>query len=316
MTDRSATTYIARLHSAIATKQTAALVGLDPHRHLLPASVREAASSEAAAAETFCRTVIDIVADRVPAVKPQAAFFEQFGPDGVAALQRVMRHAREAGLLVVLDAKRGDIGSTAKAYAAGLLAGHDADAAPLPADALTVSPYLGPDTLEPFVERAREVGGGLYVLVRTSNPESAAFQDARLASDEGEQPLYRSIGRRLDRWNAELPDAERSRGYGSIGAVIGATYPAELAELRAAMPATPLLIPGYGSQGGGADDVAAAFDAAGYGALINSSRGILFAATKEPYASQFGPDRWPEAVSAATDAMIADLAAVSALSRD
>ena len=301
-------TYIERLHAAVKRTGTGALVGLDPRWNLLPDAIRESVdgSSDEGRAEAFavfCCEVVDEVADLVPAVKPQSAFFEQLGPAGVDALQYVIAHARKAGLIVLLDAKRGDIGSTAEAYAAGLIAGEDPSAAPMGADALTVSPYLGPDTLEPFVKRCHEVGGGLYVLVRTSNPQSNVFQD-RSTNDE---MLYEAIGTHVESLNAQ----HQSDGYGSIGAVIGATYPDELKSLRKRMPHTPLLIPGYGSQGGTAADVAAAFDDRGFGALVNSSRGITFAFHNEPHQSQFGHDRWRESVREATRSMIADLSTAS-----
>ena len=298
-------TYIARLNAAIRRTGTAALVGLDPRWELLPQSVRDTAGSPAAAYETFCREVIDQVADLVPAVKPQSAFFEAQGPDGVAALQRVMRHARDAGLLVLLDAKRGDIGSTAEAYAAGLLAGDDPDAALMPADALTISPYLGVDTLEPFVKRAEAVNAGLYVLVRTSNPQSGSFQDRQTDGTT----LFEAVADHVESLNRSQP---QHAGYGSVGAVVGATYPAELQSLRSRMPHTPLLIPGYGSQGGTAADVAAAFDGEGLGALINSSRGITFAYRRGDHAERFGEANWRGSVRAATEAMIADLATATA----
>ena len=293
-------TYIARLHEAIARTKTPALVGLDPNIALMPPSVVADADSPAAACERFCCDVIDVVAGIVPAVKPQSAYFEQHGPDGVAALARVMTYARNAGLIVLLDAKRGDIGSTGKAYAAGLLAGTDPSAAPFASDALTVSPYLGPDTLQPFVDRAHEVEGGLYILVRTSNPQSAVFQDR---TTDG-TTVYEAIGDHVERLNREAP---QDNGYGSIGAVVGATYPQELVALRERMPSTPFLIPGYGSQGGGAADVLPAVDREGRGGLINSSRGILYAHAREPFAERFGPENWQGAVEAATHAMIDDL---------
>ncbi|MCA8938141.1 MAG: orotidine-5'-phosphate decarboxylase, partial [Planctomycetes bacterium] len=163
-----------RLHAAITHKRTAALVGLDPRWSQLPESVKRSAESmggtdrdvQAHAYEEFCRRIIDIVAPLVPAVKPQAAFFEECGPPGMVALRNVIRAARDAGLIVICDAKRGDIGSTAQAYASAYLAGEDPGSAPYAADALTVNPYMGVDTLEPFVSRAQDVGAGLYVLVR------------------------------------------------------------------------------------------------------------------------------------------------------
>lgn len=300
-------TYSERLHAAIQKKKTPALVGLDPRFEQLPQSIKDAASQQpcntneqqAWAFETFCKELIDVIAPKVPIVKPQAAFFEELGPAGSLALFNVMKHARDAGLLVICDAKRGDIGSTAEAYARGYLAGDQSAA--WPSDSLTVNPFLGFDTLEPFVNTAIERNAGLYVLVRTSNPQSATLQDR---TTDG-QKVYEAVALELERI---CSDNIGSDGYGPIGAVVGATYPEELAELRKMMPHVPLLIPGYGAQGGGANDVAAAFDEKGLGAVINSSRGINFAYKKEPYASEFGEGRWQDAVEAATNAMIADLA--------
>lgn len=312
MSSSSLFAYAARLHAAVRAKGTAALVGLDPRFDLLPGPIVQAAERRvsgtdraalaAAAFEEFCVRLIDVVAPLVPAVKPQAAFFEELGPAGTTALARVIRHARAAGLLVICDAKRGDIGSTAEAYARGYLAGADPQAAPWGADALTVSPYLGADTLDPFVRTARERGGGVYVLVRTSNPGAGTFQDR--ATDG--VPLFARVAQVVEELTAADLDAD---GFGCVGAVCGATYPAELGTLRASMPHAPLLVPGYGSQGGTSADVAGGFRADGLGALVNSSRGINFAHRSEPYRSTFGPDRWEEAALAATRAMIADLAA-------
>jgi orotidine-5'-phosphate decarboxylase len=301
--------YATRLHAAVRQKGTPTLVGLDPRFDQLPPSVVKAAETRgaaderalaAAAFEEFCLRLIDVVAPLVPAVKPQAAFFEELGPAGCVALARVIRRARDTGLIVICDAKRGDIGSTAEAYARGYLAGADPDAAAWAADALTVNPYLGPDTLEPFVRVAAERGAGVYVLVRTSNPGAGGFQD-RVSDDA---PLYRHVARTVEELAARTADAE---GYGAVGAVVGATWPAELAELREAMPHAPLLIPGYGSQGGGGADVAPAFRPGGLGAIVNSSRAINFAFRSPPYAETFGPDRWEAAAEAATRDMIADL---------
>ncbi|MBR9802862.1 orotidine-5'-phosphate decarboxylase [bacterium] len=305
------TCYADRLHNAIIAKQTPALVGLDPRFEQLPSSIIEHARQlsrneddiAANAFEEFCKRIIDVVAPLVPAVKPQAAFFEQLGPEGVIALRRVIRHARAAGLIVICDAKRGDIGSTAAAYAAAYLAGEDPEAAPFAADALTVNPYLGADTLDPFVRVCRERSAGLYVLVRTSNPGAASFQDHR----ESDQRLFEKVADTVEGLSASF--ANQADGtYGAIGAVVGATYPQELADLRQRMPKTPLLIPGYGAQGGGAGDVASAFDEQGLGAVINSSRGINFAYTREPYRQQFAEHEWEKAVEQATKDMIADLA--------
>ncbi|HLV12011.1 MAG TPA: orotidine-5'-phosphate decarboxylase, partial [Trueperaceae bacterium] len=196
--------------------------------------------------------------------KPQAAFFEAMGPAGYAALAEVTALARDLGVPVVLDAKRGDIGSTAAAYAEAYLGD-----GPLAADALTVNPYLGLDTLEPFVAAAVRGGRGLYVLVRTSNPDSRDLQGLELA---GGGTVASRLAERLAARAAEL-DAD-AQGYTALGAVAGA--PEDLAWLREALPRSPLLVPGYGAQGGRADDVAPAFDARGLGALVNASRTLTY----------------------------------------
>ncbi|HMO85406.1 MAG TPA: orotidine-5'-phosphate decarboxylase, partial [Lacipirellulaceae bacterium] len=299
-----------KLAAAVRRCGNAVCVGLDPRWEQLPAPlIADSAdgSVRARAYRDFCCGVIDAVAPLVPVVKPQAAFFEELGPPGVAALVDVIRYARQQGLLVILDAKRNDIGSTAEAYARGML-GRDS---PWGADALTVSPYLGEDSLLPFVEVARQRGAGLFVLVKTSNPGGGLLQDLETlnpterAGASRPRRLYHRVAQLVERLSAETAGAS---GYGLVGAVCGATYPEQLAELRAAMPHTWLLIPGYGSQGGAAADAAPGFDAAGLGAVVNNSRGLIFAHERPEYAAQFGHERWPEAVAAATRQMIEALA--------
>ena len=300
--------YATRLHAAIRAKGTPVLVGLDPRLDQLPPDVLAHArelhddpvSQAASAFEEFCVRLIDVVAPLVPAVKPQAAFFEEWGPDGCLALARVMRYARKQGLIVICDAKRGDIGTTAEAYARAYLAGEDPLAAPWQADALTVNPYLGQDTLEPFVKIARERGAGIYVLVKTSNPGSSRFQN-RIADG---QTIYRHVADVVEQMSVETEED----GFGIVGAVVGATYPQELTELRAAMPHVPFLVPGYGSQGGAAADVSTALNEQGLGAVINNSRGINFAFRSKQFAEEFGATRWEAAAEAATKQMIAELA--------
>ena len=250
------------------------VVGLDPRWSSLPAQFRANVEEHDWAAvaqcyQRFCCEVIDVVAPLVPAVKPQAAFFEQCGPAGMAALARVMQYARHSGLLVILDGKRNDIGSTAQGYAEGWLGPEEIS--PWGADALTVSPYLGDDSLSPFVDVATQRGAGLFVLVKTSNPGGATFQDLVLDG----RPLYRRVADHVETLAAQTKGDSR---YGSVGAVVGATWPAQLAELRAAMPHAWILVPGFGAQGGGAADAAAAFHPDGLGAVVNSSRGIIFGA--------------------------------------
>jgi orotidine-5'-phosphate decarboxylase len=278
------------------------VAGLDPRWEQLPPSLTSGRNDHVAwrpqAYEAFCREIIDVVATRVPAVKLQAAFFEECGPAGVMALGNVVAYACERGLLVIMDGKRNDIGSTAEAYARGYLGRESAWGC----DALTISPYLGADSLEPFIQVAHERGAGLFVLVKTSNPGSHMLQDRLIDSE----PLYRIVARYVEEQSGtKVGDS----GYGSVGAVVGATYPEQLAELRAAMPHTWFLVPGYGSQGGTAHDVALGFDANGLGAVINNSRGIIFAHQRPEYKDRFGESRWQEAVAAATDDMIAQLRA-------
>jgi orotidine-5'-phosphate decarboxylase len=290
-----------RLTAAIRAKRTPVVVGLDPRWESLPDALRHAAdgtsAGKAAAYARFCRDVIDVIAPLVPVVKPQVAFFERLGPLGLTTLATVIAYTRQRGLFVIVDAKRNDIGSTAAAYAAAYFG----QEAAWPADALTVSPYLGDDSLTPFVDTARQNGGGIFVLVKTSNPGGGQFQD--LVSDG--KSVYRHVAAHVARLANEDAD---STGYGSVGAVVGATYPEQLAELRAAMPHAWLLIPGYGSQGAAAKDVAAGFDASGLGAIVNNSRGIIFAHQRKEYA-RFGEGRWQSAVEAATKDMVAALAA-------
>ena len=260
------------LAQQVRDKNSAVCVGLDPRWANLPPAIRGAIDpadlpAAAQATQDYCRHIIDAVADAAPIIKPQAAFFEQLGPAGMSALAATIHHARQAGLLVLLDGKRGDIGSTAEGYAAAYLG----SASPWQCDALTVNPYLGDDTLVPFVERACQQGAGLFVLVKTSNPGSGFLQDVQIAPG---QTLYEKVA---DAVEGFAQSSTGRSGYGAVGAVVGATYPQQLAALRQRMPHAWLLIPGYGAQGGTAADVAHGFDAHGLGAIVNSSRGIIFA---------------------------------------
>jgi orotidine-5'-phosphate decarboxylase len=301
--------FAARLQQAVVRAGNAILVGIDPRLDQLPEGYRDRFGppadlvADARCFEAFSRDVLDVLAPRVPAVKFQAAFFEALGPAGLAALDAAARHARSLGLVVILDGKRNDIGSTAEAYADAYLTS-DASApdrpAPWTADALTVTPYLGTDGIAPFVDRASRHGNGLFVLVRTSNPSAREFQD--LVCDG--RPLYRHVAERLAGWASGHFDAS---GYSAVGAVVGATYPRELAELREALPGILFLVPGYGAQGGTAADIAPAFDDNGFGALVNNSRGLTFAYRRHQFRDRFGAD-WQRAIERAADEMRADLA--------
>ncbi len=281
-----------RLLDAIAAKGSPVCVGLDPMYDRLPAELRtagEGASERAAALERFCRGVIEAVAEHVPAVKPQIAYFELYGPAGLAAYFEVVQAAREAGLVVIGDAKRGDIGSTAAGYAAG----HLGPGPDMP-DALTVNGYFGLDGVEPFLGACRENGKGLFVLVRTSNPGGAAIQDFTAADG---QRFFEHMGRQVAAWG-DGAGLVGTQGYSAVGAVVGATYPDEARRLRQLMPRQLFLVPGYGAQGASAADCTAAFDDAGRGAIVNASRSVL-------YPKAAGP--WQQAVAEAARAFAADI---------
>ncbi len=292
-----------RLAAVVRRARTPVCVGLDPRWDQLPESLTAALDAKhpkerAAAYVRFCRGVVDVVGSLVGVVKPQSAFFEQLGPAGMQALADVVNYARAAGLLVIIDAKRNDIGPTAEAYADGFLGVQSAWGG----DALTVSPYLGDDSLTPFVDTAAQRSAGVFILVKTSNRGGGQFQDL---SCQG-RPLYLHVAEYVEQLAARDVGAT---GYGSVGAVVGATYPDQLAQLRSVMPHAWLLAPGYGSQGATSGDVAPAFDAQGLGAIVNNSRGIIFAHRRAEYADKFGGVRWQEAVAAATRDMIDQLRA-------
>jgi len=292
------TSFSARLAAAIRDRRTPACIGLDPRRESLPPALG-AATDPAAVAETFtrfCRDVIDVVAPLVPIVKPQLACFEALGPHGMTALAAVIAHAHARNLLVLADGKRGDIGSTAEAYADGWLAG------PWAADALTVNPYLGLDSVEPFVKTAADRGAGIFILVKTSNPGSKDFQD--LHADG--RTIYEHVAAGVESLAARTADGGT---YGAVGAVVGATWPRQLDELRAAMPHTWILVPGFGKQGGRAADVRGAFHADGLGALVVSARDVIFAHSRPEMNAGLAPDQWQTAVDRACRDMIARLAA-------
>jgi orotidine-5'-phosphate decarboxylase len=312
--DAMAELFADRLIEAIAAKGAPICVGLDPIFDLLPdaiagkGSVRNANDAEAAidAIFEFTIKVLKIVAPHVPIVKFQSAYFEQYLWEGVEAYYSLVQEAAELGVLVIGDVKRGDIGSTASAYAAGHLADPNFDEAEeiVVPDAITVNPFCGLDTLAPFIDTAKRFGKGLFVLVRTSNPGSSQLQDVLLAD-----------GRT---WSEHLADALRpiaageglvgASGYSAIGAVVGATQPEAMRSLRQRLPQSIFLLPGYGAQGATADMTRAAF-VDGKGAIVSASRSILYAHRNPRYASQFGED-WERCVEQAVIDMKQDIAGV------
>jgi orotidine-5'-phosphate decarboxylase len=262
-----------RLAQAVAQRRSQVVVGLDPRLDLLPVELRgDAHLGRAAAAEAFsrfCSGIVDAVGPYVVAVKPQLAFFEALGADGLRAFEEVCEYARAAGLLVIADAKRGDIGSTARAYAAAYLEPETGRAAP--ADAVTVNPYLGRDSLEPFVAACRRTGGGLFCLVKTSNAGAVDVQDLQLSDG---RPVWQHVALLVQQLGEELVG---ECGLSSVGAVVGATYPRAVAEARRLLPQAVLLLPGVGAQGATAADVARAFTSGPASALVSVSRSVLYA---------------------------------------
>ncbi len=275
-----------RLAQAIAEKQNPSVLGLDPKLDYIPAFLREASykisgktlSGAADAILSFNKALIDALCDVVPAVKPQCAYYELYGWEGMRALHDTIAYAKKKGLFVITDGKRNDIGSTMEAYAAahlGTTAVEDVEFEAFGADALTVNGYLGSDGILPLLDICKKKDKGIFVLVKTSNPSSGELQNQEM---EGGDTLYQTMGRLCEHWGESLPG---TCGYSGVGAVVGATYPEQLKELRQALPHTFFLVPGYGAQGGGAADVAGAFDQNGLGAVVNASRSIMCAWKKE-----------------------------------
>ena len=262
--------------------QNPTVAGLDPKLDYVPASIKEKCFAKygntldgaAAALFEFNKALIDSLCDIVPAVKPQAAYYEMYGWQGVKALCDTISYAKSKGMFVITDGKRNDIGTTMEAYAAAHLGetavnGESIEA--FGADALTVNGYLGTDGIKPLLNICKEKDKGIFVLVKTSNPSSGELQDMKLETNES---VYEHMGKMCEGWGKELIG---KYGYSAVGAVVGATYPEQLKELREKLPHTFFLVPGYGAQGGGAEDVKNAFDQRGLGAIINSSRGIMCA---------------------------------------
>ena len=269
----AAQTFADRLVEAVERKRSQLVVGLDPRLDLLPLELRgEAQHSPEGIADAFsrfCRGIIDAVAPYAVCVKPQLAFFELYGSAGMRALEDVCAHAHDAGLLVIADAKRGDIGSTARAYAGAYLEPRGLH--PPLADALTVNPYLGRDALEPFLLACQRHGGGVFVLLKTSNPGSADVQDLTLSDGS---PLWHQVALLLQEPAETLVGAS---GVSSLGVVVGATYPRAISEARRLLPRSIILLPGVGAQGATPADVARAFTSGPASALVNVSRSVIFA---------------------------------------
>lgn len=274
-----------RLIKGIIEKNNPTVVGLDPKLSYLPeyllkeamANAPDPLTGAADALLRFNRALIDALCDIVPAVKPQCAYYEMYGWQGMRTLCETVSYAREKGMYVIIDGKRNDIGSTMEAYAAAHL-GHTAvgetQLRAFAGDELTVNGYLGSDGIDPLLTVCKKEDRGVFVLVKTSNPSSGELQDRII----GDRPVYEIMGEMCEQWGA---DQIGEYGYSAVGAVVGATYPEQLSLLRQKLPHTFFLVPGYGAQGGGGKGVAGAFDQNGIGAVVNSSRGIICAYQKE-----------------------------------
>ncbi len=300
---------IDKLIQEITKKNAPVVVGLDPMLDYVPEQIQKEAFAQygetlegaAEAVWQFNKGIVDAVYDLIPCVKPQVAMYEQFGVPGMAAYKKTVDYCKEKGLLVLGDVKRGDIGSTSKAYAIGhlgkvtvgknRLAGFDEDFA-------TVNPYLGSDGINPFLDVCKEEGKGIFVLVKTSNPSSGEFQDQLIDG----KPLYELVAQKVNEWGEQC----MGQTYSNVGCVIGATYPEMGRILRKKMPKTYILVPGYGAQGGKASDLAAYFNEDGLGAIVNSSRGIICAYKQDKYA-KFGAANYADASRQAVIDMIEDI---------
>lgn len=274
------------IEKIIATKNPT-VAGLDPKLDFIPSYIKDkyfekygnTLKAAGKALLKFNMGLIDELCDIVPAIKPQAAYYEMYGYEGMKALAKTIEYAKEKGMYVITDGKRNDIGTTMEAYAVAHLGVTNVNGEKIPAfngDCLTVNGYLGSDGITPLLTICEEFDKGIFVLVKTSNPSSGELQDKCI----GEQPVYEVMGEMCETWGASFVG---KYGYSSVGAVVGATYPEQLKELREKMPHTFFLVPGYGAQGGGASDVKYAFDENGLGAIVNSSRGIMCAYKNEGY---------------------------------
>ena len=274
-----------RLIEKIIEMKNPTVVGLDPRLEYVPEFIQKryldddgwSLKAASRAIFSFNKLIIDEICDIVPAIKPQAAYYEMYGHHGVKTLERTIRYAKLKGMYVITDGKRNDIGATMEAYATAHLGSvviGENEIEPFGADALTVNGYLGTDGIEPLLKICRERDKGIYVLVKTSNKSSGELQDKLIDGT----PIYAVMGDMCEKWGE---DTIGKYGYSAVGAVVGATYPQQLTELRKRLPHSMFLVPGYGAQGGGAEGLKGAFDENGLGAIVNSSRAVMCAYQKE-----------------------------------
>ena len=300
---------INKLTAKIQKTKAPIVVGLDPMLNYIPKHIQEKAFKEfgetlegaAEAIWQFNKEIVDKTYDLIPAVKPQIAMYEQFGIPGIMAFKKTVDYCKSKDLVVIGDIKRGDIGSTSAAYATGHIGKVQIGAnkiAPFDEDFVTLNPYMGADSITPFIDVCKEERKGLFILVKTSNPSSGDFQDQMV----GDRPVYELVGEKVAQWGETCMGDD----YSYVGAVVGATYPEMGKTLRKIMPKAYILVPGYGAQGGQGKDLVHFFNEDGLGAIVNSSRGIIAAYKQEKYA-KFGEENFADASRAAAEDMIADI---------
>lgn len=288
-----------RLIQKIKKTKNPTVMGLDPRYDMIPDVVKNKYSKDLKGASEaiieYNKALIDATYDIIPAIKPQVAFYEMFGVEGIYALKETCKYAKDRGMVVIADAKRGDIGSTSAGYSNTFLGQTpigDELFSILDADFLTVNPYMGIDCVKPFIDDCEKYGKGLFILVKTSNPSSGELQDLKL---ENGQEVYTHVAKLVEKWGENLIGSE---GYSSIAAVVGATYPEQLESLRKAVPYTFFLIPGYGAQGGKASDIALGFDSNGIGGIVNASRSLMCAYKSDKWKDEFAEDDYAKATRA------------------
>ena len=290
---------IDRLINKIKETNNPTVIGLDPRYELLPKCVLEkypnTLEGVSEAIIEYNKALIDETCDVIPAVKPQIAFYEMFGIPGMKAFEETCKYAKQKGMIVIADIKRGDIGSTAQGYSNAYLGKTkigEKEESIFDVDFVTVNPYMGTDCVKPFIEDCKKYGKGIFILVKTSNPSSGELQDVKL--ENGEE-VYLKVAKLVEEWGKEL---RGEYGYSSIAAVVGATYPKQLKEIREIAPHTYFLIPGYGAQGGKAEDIALGFDKNGLGGIVNASRSLMCAYKSELWKDKFEEKDYAKATRA------------------
>lgn len=295
--------YIDRLIDEIKKKNNPSVIGLDPKIEYVPGYIKDSFFNEfgatfegaAQAIIEFNTRLIDAICDIVPAVKPQLAYYEMYGIEGIKAFDETVKYAKKKGLLVIADGKRNDIGSTAQAYSAAYLGNTPIEKEKHKAfdtDALTVNPYLGIDGIKPFIDDCANNDKGIFVLVKTSNPSSGQLQDLKTESGKA---IYETVAEYVAEWGETV---KGKYGYSSVGAVVGATYPEQAKVLREIMKNAYILVPGYGAQGGTAKDAAASFNKDGLGAIVNASRSVMCAYKSDKWNTKYDENSFAEAARA------------------